>query len=438
MGPITGFRVVNLRVHDGTHDKVAYPDLTVDIGTGDHVVIGLENGGGKGTLLGFILHLFLPDARLFLPRLAQRHQRREGEEKRIEHYVPGGRFPTHVVVELELPARDIRRPGQPTRVLVGTCLYKPHAGVPSEPAEQFFWSARSVTSQLTLAHLGLRSDIGRLLDHREWRSWLDTMRSRHPDAEIALEDKDRNWDAHLRNNLKVDVEFVKSWLLAMNKDEGAADHVFTYGSSRAFLETLISAVTPPEVTADVNQNLTAMAADADSMEVDRRREALLRDLVGYTGPLAEHMDELRGYDTTRRRLVDAVLITEDQLQRRRAVKTAELTQAREHETEAENAASDANAAYAKTASIELLSRDRASITALHPRDGPVGRTRDGERTGPARRIPERTRPPRPRPGPPVPGGLSRRAALDATPPQPAQAQGRLPRLRSVPRPDRRR
>ena len=356
MGPITGFRVVNLRVHDGTHDKVAYPDLTVDIGTGDHVVIGLENGGGKGTLLGFILHLFLPDARLFLPRLAQRHQRREGEEKRIEHYVPGGQFPTHVVVELELPARDIRRPGQPTRVLVGTCLYKPHAGVPSEPAEQFFWSARSVTSQLTLAHLGLRSETGRLLDHREWRSWLDTMRSRHPDAEIALEDKDRNWDAHLRNNLKVDVEFVKSWLLAMNKDEGAADHVFTYGSSRAFLETLISAVTPPEVTADINQNLTAMAADADSMEVDRRREALLRDLVGYTGPLAEHMDELRGYDTTRRRLVDAVLITEDQLQRRRAVKTAELTQAREHETEAENAASDANAAYAKTASIELLSR----------------------------------------------------------------------------------
>ena len=356
MGPITGFRVVNLRVHDGIHDKVAYPDLTVDIGTGDHVVIGLENGGGKGTLLGFILHLFLPDARLFLPRLAQRHQRREGEEKRIEHYIPGGRFPTHVVVELELPARDIRRPGQPTRVLAGTCLYKPHAGVPSEPAEQFFWSARSVTSQLTLAQLGLRSDTGRLLDHREWRSWLDTMRSRHPDAEIALEDKDRNWDAHLRNNLKVDVEFVKSWLLAMNKDEGAADHVFTYGSSRAFLATLISAVTPPEVTADINQSLTAMAADADGMEVDRHREALLRDLVGYTGPLAEHMDELSGYDTIRRRLVDAVLITEDQLQRRRAVKTAELTQAREHETEAENAASDANAAYAKTASIELLSR----------------------------------------------------------------------------------
>ncbi len=356
MGPITGFRVVNLRVHDGIHDKVAYPDLTVDIGTGDHVVIGLENGGGKGTLLGFILHLFLPDARLFLPRLAQRHQRREGEEKRIEHYIPGGRFPTHVVVELELPARDIRRPGQPTRVLAGTCLYKTHAGVPSEPAEQFFWSARSVTSQLTLAQLGLRSDTGRLLDHREWRSWLDTMRSRHPDAEIALEDKDRNWDAHLRNNLKVDVEFVKSWLLAMNKDEGAADHVFTYGSSRAFLATLISAVTPPEVTADINQSLTAMAADADGMEVDRRREALLRDLVGYTGPLAEHMDELSGYDTIRRRLVDAVLITEDQLQRRRAVKTAELTQAREHETEAENAASDANAAYAKTASIELLSR----------------------------------------------------------------------------------
>jgi chromosome segregation ATPase len=115
-------------------------------------------------------------------------------------------------------------------------------------------------------------------------------------------------------------------------------------------------VTPPELIADINQNLTAMAADADSMQVDRRREALLRDLVSYTAPLAEHMDELRGHDTTRKGLVDAVLITQDQLQQRRTVKMAELGHARERETETENAASDANAAYLKTASIELLSR----------------------------------------------------------------------------------
>ena len=214
MGPITGFRVINLRVHDGGLDKVAYPDLTIDIGTGDHVVIGLENGGGKGTLLGFLLHVFLPDARLFLPRLAQRRQRRQGEEKRIEHYVPGGRLPTHVVVELELPAQDLRRSGQPRRALAGACLYKPNGGSPSEPSKEFFWSARCVTSELTLASLGLRSETGRLLDHREWRAWLDGMRTARPDAEIIIHDGDANWGNHLRNTLKVDVEFVKSWLLA--------------------------------------------------------------------------------------------------------------------------------------------------------------------------------------------------------------------------------
>ena len=48
------------------------------------------------------------------------------------------------------------------------------------------------------------------------------------------------------------MEFVKSWLLAMNEDEGAANHVFTYGSSRAFIDTLVRAVAPPELVTDIN------------------------------------------------------------------------------------------------------------------------------------------------------------------------------------------
>lgn len=356
MGPITGFRVVNLRVQDGGLDKVAYPDLTIDVGTGDHVVIGLENGGGKGTLLGFLLHVFLPDARLFLPRLAQRRQHRRGEEKRIEHYIPGGRLPTHVVVELELPGQDVRRPGQPLRVLAGACLYKPNGGGPSEPAKEFFWSARCVTSELTLAGLGLRSEAGRLLDHREWRAWLDAMRTSRPDAEIIVQDGDARWGNHLQNVLKVDVEFVRSWLLAMNEDEGAADHVFTYGSSRAFIDTLVRAVASPETVADINHNLIAMAADADDMKIDRRREALLRRLVEHTGPLAEHMELLSAHDGTRRSLVDALLITQARLGQKRSSVAVALGEARQRENEAAAALSDANAAEAKAYALELLGR----------------------------------------------------------------------------------
>lgn len=40
MGPITGLRIVNLRVRD----KVAYPDLTLDVASegAEHLVVGLE------------------------------------------------------------------------------------------------------------------------------------------------------------------------------------------------------------------------------------------------------------------------------------------------------------------------------------------------------------------------------------------------------------
>src|SRR5690242_4601642 len=103
MGPITGVRIVNLRVRE----KVAYPDLTIDLAgnAGDHLVLGLENGGGKSTLLGAIYHVFVPEADQFLPRRAQRRQQKEGELKLLEQYIPGG-DPTHVVVELEAPATD--------------------------------------------------------------------------------------------------------------------------------------------------------------------------------------------------------------------------------------------------------------------------------------------------------------------------------------------
>ena len=269
---------------------------------------------------------------------------------------PGGRLPTHVVVELELPVQDVRSAGQPHRVLAGACLFKPNGGGPSEPAKEFFWSARCVTNGLTLASLALRSDTGRLLDHREWRAWLDSMRTARPDAEIIIHDGDANWGNHLRNTLKVDVEFVKSWLLAMNEDEGAADHVFTYGSSRAFIDTLVRAVAPPELVTDINKNLTVMAADADDMKIDRHREALLRRLVEHTGPLAGYMEQLTAHDHSRRSLVDVLLITQAQLGRKRSSTAANLEQARQREREAGSAAADANAAEAKAYALELLAR----------------------------------------------------------------------------------
>ncbi len=291
MGPITGIRIVNLRVRE----KVAYPDLTLDLAgdRADHVVVGLENGGGKSTLLGAVYHVFVPEADQFLPRRAQRRQKKEGEPKRLEHYVPGG-DPTHFVVELEAPSREGALPmAIGPRLLVGACLWKPAGSTSATPVNEFFWSARSVTPELTLRHLGLRGPGGRLLDHREFERRLKQLREEQPSARVNVETGKELWRRHLNDELRVDVEYVRQFLLRMNEDEGAADQVFTYASSRSFLNSLVGVVGDATGIADLNKRLSEMSEDADAMVLDRQRVALLERLVAQTAPLAETVTALR-------------------------------------------------------------------------------------------------------------------------------------------------
>jgi hypothetical protein len=350
MGPICGFRVVNLRVGS----KVAYPDNTIDISADDHIVIGLENGGGKSTLLAFIIHVFLPFADKFLLRLAQRRQSKKGEEKLIQHYIPGGK-PTHVIVELQLPPfKGIVPAGTPTRVLVGACLYKDARARVDDKCDEFFWAARCVSEELTLAGLGIRTAEGRLLDEREWRSWLDQMHTARPDAEILIEGRKGNWENYLRDVLKVDVEFVRSWLLSMNEDEGAADHVFTYESSRAFLNSLIGAVANPELIADLKKSLASTGAEADQVQLDRRREQLLHRLVEHSGSLAERADRLSSIDEQRYKTIDGVLAVRSRLTGLISLAEITVTNAQQEEQAANSRLRDALGEYADAHAQDAL------------------------------------------------------------------------------------
>lgn len=352
MGPVTGFRIANLRIPG----KVAYPDVTVRLADGEHTVIGLENGGGKSTLLAFLIHVLLPAAIMFLPRRAQRRQKKQGQEKLIEHYIPGGE-PTHAVLEFELPVTGLVSRYAPRTVLVGACMYKSAGAPASTKIEEFFWSARCVSSQLSLTDLPIRNQAGRLLDHREWRERLAALREAHPDAEINVFDHQNKWEEHLTANLKIDIGFVKSWLLSMNEDEGAADHVFTYGSAREFLNSLVGAIGPADVIENIKKDLATRAADADEMRVDRRRADLLGALVAQTELLAASAAELRTLEERRNTLVDCTLAARLRLSaaEKNATVRAETAHGRESvaEEEARTASSLALDAAAREAQGRL-------------------------------------------------------------------------------------
>ncbi|MFG2050413.1 hypothetical protein ACGFIW_23635 [Micromonospora sp. NPDC048935] len=364
MGPITGFRIVNLRVED----KVAYLDLAVDLGRGGHVVIGLENGGGKSTLLGFLIHVLLPHKSQFLPRLSLRRQGMQGEEKRVEHYVPGG-DPTHVVLEVEVAQPD--NPfGAHRKVLIGVCLFKPANSGPDTRAEEFFWSAHSTTTDLSLRGVGLRDDDGALKDARQCQAWLRQQRTLHPDAEILVTSDQGDWGRHLRNNLRIDVDFVRTWLLAMNQDEGAADHVFTYASPRAFLNSLVSAVANPDLVGKLKDGLTRMGVDADNYALDRRRQTLLTDLVSHTEALSVLVAELDGHDERRGELLDALLAAGERLRRIQSADEAMSAAVRDRHQHAVQTRGQANRDHELAQVRQILGQlqlDRAQVAETEQR-----------------------------------------------------------------------
>ncbi|MFB6676445.1 hypothetical protein ACFCWG_29285 [Streptomyces sp. NPDC056390] len=337
MGPLLGFRIVNLRVRD----KVAVPDLTVDLSRHTHAVIGLENGGGKSTFLAFLIHVMLPRADQFLPRVAQRRQKKRGKEKRIEHYVPGG-APTHVILEVEAPPADARRP--PQRFFLGACLTKPAASGEDDPFAEYFWALPAAEHSPSLAELPLRNDH-RMLDDGEWRHHILTLRGNHPGTGIELTGIQNDWDRYLRQNLKIDVEFVKSWLLAMNEDEGAADHVFTYATSRDFLNSAIHATASPDLISGLQTALTDLGHDADNLALDRRRLELLKDLVRHTDALVDHRHHLAALETGRYHLLDHLLSARHLLERQSTDRSADYARHAKAHTEAEAAFQTALAAY---------------------------------------------------------------------------------------------
>lgn len=337
MGPLRGFRVVNLRVRD----KVAVPDLTVDLTQHTHTVIGLENGGGKSTLLAFLLHVLLPRADYFLPRIAQRRQKKQGQEKRIEHYVPGGP-PTHVILEVETPPASPQQ--APQRFFLGACLAKPAASSEDDPVSEYFWALPASAHSPSLAALPLRNGH-RLRDHNEWQTHVTDLRSSHPGTGIQHTAKQGDWDTYLRQTLKIDVEFVKSWLLAMNQDEGAADHVFTYATSRDFLNSLVKAIASPDLIAQLKAALTRLGGDADRLAVDRRRLDLFKDLVHHTEALAVHGHHLKELATSRLLWIDHLLTARHHLERQSTDQDSSLVRHRQTRTEAEAAQHSTLAAY---------------------------------------------------------------------------------------------
>lgn len=289
----TRIRLVNVGI-----ERPRFPDLIIDMRAGidaEDVVIMLQNGGGKTTLISMWLHLYEPHRNRFLAKMAQRAQKKDGPPKEFDHYIPVGQT-TYLVCEHAIPDAAPNLFGQVPRLVAGYAAWRDSDA--QERAEERFFCFVS-TDELTFDTLPLRSTTGQVTDRDTFFDSLTAAKQHHPTLQLADETNDRRWQDELRSH-KFDLDFLRQFLLRMNVDEGATDRLFTYNSSRTFINSLVDILADDADIKVITDQLNRLRGKVASRTVNLATEQFLEAAIKHTRLLADsaatYTSELKARD----------------------------------------------------------------------------------------------------------------------------------------------
>lgn len=256
-------RLLRLHLSSIGHKDARLAPVTLDFrhvgttgkeGSGADSVLWLRNGGGKSTIINLFYSVFRPNRREFLGASA------EGKARRLDDYVKGSDL-AFVVSEWDVsPAKDSAalRDQEPEHVrLVGQALAWKGQRRSSDPSDlrRIFFSLRAVPGELGFEDMPIVG-LGDPVDSLDaFRAWLRDMTTRHPGLEIVDTENHSRWQSHL-DRIGLDTELFR-YQLTMNRREGAADEIFRFTSSQAFVDFLLGLTFDVEIANQLAKNLEA-------------------------------------------------------------------------------------------------------------------------------------------------------------------------------------
>ncbi|MDP9792433.1 hypothetical protein J2S43_000945 [Catenuloplanes nepalensis] len=288
----TRLRLVNVGI-----ERPRFADLIIDLRTNgqpDDTVIKLQNGGGKSTIIAMWLHAYEPHRDKFLAKLAIRHQGKAGEQKKFEHYIPAGST-TYVICEHAIAGVAENLFGMAPRLVVGYAAWRDSEA--QDRASELFFCFQT-NDALTFDTLPVRGTDGSPMPHTEFLDHLIAAKKSDPTLQLAHTDEQGKWAAELASR-GFDLDFLRRFLLQMNLDEGAADRIFTYDSSRTFLNSLINVLADPKDFETVAREITRLRSKIANQEVDEATETFLTAARRFTEPLAVAADRFKKQQTAR-------------------------------------------------------------------------------------------------------------------------------------------
>ncbi|MFG1918095.1 hypothetical protein [Micromonospora sp. NPDC048898] len=276
----TRIRLVNVGI-----ERPRFPDLIIDMRAGtdtEDVVIMLQNGGGKTTFISMWMHLYEPHRNKFLAKMSQRAQKKSGPAKEFDDYIPVGQT-TYVVCEHAIPGAAPNLFGQVPRLVAGYAAWRDNEA--QERADERFFCFVS-NDKLTFDTLPLRSATGEPVDHDAFFDHLIAAKHQDPSLQLADETRDNHWRDELRSR-NFDLDFLRQFLLRMNVDEGATDRLFTYSSSRTFINSLIDILADDADTTVITTELGRLRGKVAARTVNLATDQFLQQAIKHTGQLAD-------------------------------------------------------------------------------------------------------------------------------------------------------
>lgn len=314
------------------YDGVTF-DL-VDRYTGEptDVIINLENGGGKTSLLSLIFSCFETSQDRFLKHIQSRNSH-------FSQYFADDGAPGFIVVEWLMPPRT--KGGAPYRLVTGQAVsVKPGAEGPDIDRLFFSFEEKADLSldelpapKLSTAPAATLADFSR---------WMHDQQARYP-GDVYITRKQADWQKHLRDERLIDLDMLQMQV-NFSAQEGGIDAAFLdFKTEPAFLGKFFLLTLDAQRGEAVRASVSTVCAKLRKKPQYQRQLLELTKFKGILGAFDEEAARVRmteaqqlGVQLTGARLAVA-------LQERSAERTGLRAQAEQYETDQRNLAAAAAA-----------------------------------------------------------------------------------------------
>lgn len=332
-------RIARIYLGSTGYTAAWYDGVTFDLvdrysGEPTDVIINLENGGGKSTLLSLIFSCFETSQDRFLKHI-------HSKNNHFSQYFANDGTPGFIVVEWLMPSRT--KGGAPYRLVTGQAVsVKPGADGPDIDRMFFSFEEKADLSLDALPVPKLSTAPAATLP--DFSRWIHDQQARYP-GDVYITRKQADWQKHLRDERLIDLDMLQMQV-NFSAQEGGIDAAFLdFKTEPAFLGKFFLLTMDAQRGEAVRASVSTVCAKLRKKPQYQRQLQELTKFKGILGAFDEEAARLRmteaqqlGVKLTGARLAVA-------LQERSAERTGLREQSEQYESDQRELAAGAAADF---------------------------------------------------------------------------------------------